>query len=210
MYYNGEGVERDHTQAIQWYRRAAEQGNIRAQYNLGVMHAKGEGVPQDHTEAVKWYRLAAEQGDDFAEVRLAHIYEKGEGGVPQDYAEALKWYQRDAERSNDAAAQFNVGRIYGRLAGEQGPALHILASRWYQLAANQGYASVQFHLGLMYDNGEGVPQDYVLAHMWLNLAAARGYEGAKENRDLVASHVTPDQLAEAQRLARDWQPVAER
>ena len=50
----------------------------------------------------------------------------------------------------------------------------------------------------------GVPPDIVLAHMWWNLAAAQGNETAKKNRDKAASQMTPDQLAEAQRLAREW------
>ena len=58
----------------------------------------------------------------------------------------------------------------------------------------------------MYANGQGVPQDYVQAHMWYNLAGASGdAEGAK-NRDLIAQKMTPAQVAEAQRLAREWKP----
>jgi TPR repeat protein len=56
----------------------------------------------------------------------------------------------------------------------------------------------------MYDNGEGVPQDYVQAHMWLNLAAANGDENAKENRDIAAGLMTSEEIAEAQKLAREW------
>ena len=59
--------------------------------------------------------------------------------------------------------------------------------------------------------GRGVTQDYVLAHMWYNLAAARlppGEDGdmAVRNRDLIAKRMTPEQIAEAQRLAREWKP----
>ena len=61
-------------------------------------------------------------------------------------------------------------------------------------------------LGLMYEQGKGVPQDYVLAYMWLNLSAAQGQETAVKVRDIVAGKMTPEQLAEAQRLARDWKP----
>ena len=209
MYISGEGIAQDYTQAMRWYRLAAEQGDARAQFNLGVMYAKGEGVPQDAAEAAKWYRLAAEQGDGFAEIMLGHIYENGEG-VTRDYTESVKWYQRHAERHNDAHAQFEVGRIYGRMAEEDPSAYSIQAARWFQLAAKQGYAHAQFNLGLMYDNGLGVLQDYVLAHMWLNLAAAQGGQAAKEARDHAASHMTPDQISEAQRLAREWRPAAER
>jgi TPR repeat protein len=52
-----------YSQAVKWWRKAAEQGDARAQYNLGQMHREGQGVPQDYAEAVKWYRKAVEQGD---------------------------------------------------------------------------------------------------------------------------------------------------
>ena len=78
------------------------------------------------------------------------------------------------------------------------------AVRWYRLAAEQGYANAQINLGGMYYNGEGVPQDYVQAHMWSNLAAAQGNANAVANRDIAASLMTPAQIAEAQRLAREW------
>jgi len=56
----------------------------------------------------------------------------------------------------------------------------------------------------MYDKGQGVPQDYVQAHMWLNLAAAQGQEQAPTLRDILAKHMTHEQIAEAQRLTREW------
>ena len=63
MYEQGHGVPQDYAEAVKWYRKAADQGDAFAQYNLGVMYDNGEGVPQDQAEAVKWYRKAAEQGD---------------------------------------------------------------------------------------------------------------------------------------------------
>ena len=64
----------------------------------------------------------------------------------------------------------------------------------------------QSNLGSMYEYGEGVPQDDVQARMWLNLAAAQGDELARINRDRLTKQMTPVQLAEAQRLAREWTP----
>jgi len=63
----------------------------------------------------------------------------------------------------------------------------------------------------MYVDGQGVPQDYVLAHLWYNLAASRLTDPnrrvrAVEVRDLVARMMTAEQIAEAQRLAREWKP----
>ena len=85
--------------------------------------------------------------------------------------------------------------------------------RWFRLvrlAAEQGDASAQLFLGHMYADGEGVPQDYVQAHKWFNLAAASAEVAFRETfveaRDDVAARMTPSQIAEAQRLAREWRP----
>ena len=84
------------------------------------------------------------------------------------------------------------------------------AARWYRRAADQGLAEAQFALGTMYENGLGVPQDYVLAHMWLNLSAAQGIKAAALTRDDLAERMTTAQIADAQKLAREWKPKAER
>ena len=87
------------------------------------------------------------------------------------------------------------------------------AVKWYRLAAEQGNATAQSNLGSMYYSGEGVPQDYVQAYMWVAVAASRFPPSSKQDRDeavqhrdIVASHMTRRQLAEAQRLAQDWRP----
>jgi len=80
--------------------------------------------------------------------------------------------------------------------------------RWYRLAADQGNASAQYNLGVMDGNGEGVLQDYVEAHMWFNLAAAQSSGEDRDrrvrNRDNAAAKMTAEQVAEAQRRAREW------
>ena len=75
------------------------------------------------------------------------------------------------------------------------------AVKWYIAAAEQGYAMAQHHLGAMYYDGQGVLQDYVRAHMWANIWASNG--GDPEMRELVAKKMTPAQITEAQRLARE-------
>jgi hypothetical protein len=74
------------------------------------------------------------------------------------------------------------------------------------MAADQGDAEAQLALGGMYAAGLGVPEDYVSAHMWFNLAAARGNEDAAKMRERVAKLMNQAQIAEAQRLAREWAP----
>ncbi len=124
-------------------------------------------------------------------------YEKG------DYATALMEFRVLAEQG-DANAQFNLGVMYDM--GQGVPQDDTEAVRWYRLAAEQGFDTAQLKLGFMYGAGRGVPQDYVQAHMWLNLAAAQGHEPARKYRDRLAERMTPAQLAEAQRLAREWKP----
>ena len=71
------------------------------------------------------------------------------------------------------------------------------------MEAVQGYALAQLNLGVMYANGQGVPQDDVYAHMWWNLAGSNGSEDGRGNRDIIAKQMTPSQLEKAQDLARD-------
>jgi TPR repeat protein len=80
-----------------------------------------------------------------------------------------------------------------------------IALRLWRPLAIQGLAGAQFGLGLMYDKGRGVSQDFVLAHMWFDLSAAQGAQGAAAARDQVARHMAATQIAEAQKLAREWQ-----
>ena len=120
-----------------------------------------------------------------------------------DYKSAARLFRPFAEQG-DAGAQYVLGRMYS--LGQGVPQDYAEAMKWYRKAAEQGDASAQNNLGVMYDNGEGVPQDYVEAHMWFNLAAAQGNAQAKTNRDLVAKRMTSEQIAEAQRLAREWRP----
>ena len=101
-----------------------------------------------------------------------------------------------------ARAQNNLGVMYANGSGV--PEDDAEAVRWYRLAADQGEAAAQYNLGFMYELGEGVPADDVLAYMWWNLAAAQGREGARVSKDIAESEMTPEQIAEAQRMSREW------
>ena len=88
--------------------------------------------------------------------------------------------------------------------GQGVPQDYKAAVRWYRLAAEQGHAGAQVNLGGMYKTGKGVTKDYVHAYTWYSIAAANGYDDAATNRDNLAREMTPDQMAEAQRFAREW------
>ena len=128
-----------------------------------------------------------------------------------DYATAFVLFRSLAEQGY-AGAQFQLGFLYRMGWGV--PQDYVEALKWLRRAAAQGNRYAQSHLGFMHRDGEGVQKDYVQAHMWFNLsaAAAKFNEGniAAEERDKLASKMTPAQIAEAQKLAREWRSQPER
>ncbi len=89
-YCGGREPDYDYTESLEWWRKAAAQGNGKAQYSIGQCYEAGLSVPQNDSLAVYWYRLAAEQGYDEAKSALSFCYKQGKG-VDQDYQEALFW-----------------------------------------------------------------------------------------------------------------------
>jgi len=119
----------------------------------------------------------------------------------KDYATALKEFTPLAKQG-DADAQYILGVMYDK--GQGVTQDYKAAVKWYRLAAEQGDASAQFNLGIMYANSQGVIQDYSRAHMWWNIAASQGHKAARRNRNVVERKMPPAQIAEAQRMAREW------
>jgi len=101
--YRNSGNDRE---AVKWYRKAAQQGSVRAQNNLGWMYQNGKGVPQDDVEAVRWYQKAAQQGNAKAQTSLGWMYQNGRG-LPQNDLEAIKWYSQ-AAKQGDILAQHRL------------------------------------------------------------------------------------------------------
>jgi len=197
----------DYATALPLLRPLADQGDAQAQAVLGFMYDGGLGVARDYREAAKWYRKAADQGHAEAQFNLGAMYRDGLG-VAKDYGEAVKWYHKAADQGY-ARAQAILGDMYTEGWGVKQDDAE--AAKWYRKAADQGDAHAQNNLGVMYENGRGVAQDYVQAHKWFNLAAARypASQSARavKNRDRVAAQMTPAQIEEAQRLAREWKPM---
>ncbi len=127
--------KQEYEQAVDFFRKAAEQGLATAQFNLGVCYDYGKGVSQDYNEAVKWYRKAAEQGHASAQCSLGFCYNYGQG-VPQDYNEAIKWYKKAAEQGH-AYAQNNLGACYKN--GQGVPKDRKKAIELFQKSAEQGH-----------------------------------------------------------------------
>ena len=121
--------------------------------------------------------------------------------VGVDYLSPLEDLIRCAARGS-AYLQFQLGVRYddGRMNLEDDAE----AVRWYRKAADRGHGIAQISLGVMYENGEGVPEDLVFAYMWFNLSAAQGQELAQRNKEGIERRMTREQIAEAQRLSREW------
>lgn|SRR5512137_727596 len=130
-YAESHGVLQDYAQGVNWFRKAAEQGDAYALRMLGIAYYRGAGVTRDYAQAANWYRKAAEQGDPGAQVWLGSAYYRGEKGFnePQDLVLAYTWsnlathgYHEEAESLRD---QVEVELSPAELAEAQR-----LSSRW--------------------------------------------------------------------------------
>jgi hypothetical protein len=101
-YYVGQGVAQDQAEAVNWFRKAADQGIALAQNNLANCYSEGIGIAKNTVEAVKWFRKAAKQGNALAQANLGASYYNGH----QDYAEAYVWFSISASNGNTKATNY--------------------------------------------------------------------------------------------------------
>ena len=177
---DGLGTRTNAAAAVQWFRKAAEQGHARAQEALANAFYNGNGVEKNVTEAVRWWKKAAEQGYAGAQSNLGICYADGEG-VEKNPAEAARWYRKAAEQGL-ADAQFNLGVCYRAGDGVETNAAE--AVRWCRKAAEQGLAEAQNNLGNCYRDGDGVEKNPAEAVRWFRKAAEQGMAGAQYNTGL--------------------------
>ena len=197
-------------------------GAAAAQSGQSLISAPGNGAPVEDGEARIARQLedgvaAAQRGDYAAAFRLWRPIAKAQyalgimhingKGVARDDGAAVKWFRSAAEQGF-LDAQFNLGVAY--LAGKGAPQNDAEAAKWFRLAAEQNQIAAQFNLGRAYSIGQGIERDVVLAHMWLSLSLAGGNDSAGGSLDTLAREMTPEQIAEAERLTKEWKPVAER
>ena len=174
MYAKGQGVLKSVQKAMDWYHKAAVQGDFVAQYILDRMF-KLDAPEDEQQQVVKWYRKAAEQGNASAQFNLGSMYADGRG-VPVDENQAVAWYHKAAAQGN-ATAQYNLGGMHED--GRGVPKEDQQAVVWYRKAAVQGEAFAQFDLGRMYLHGQGVPKNEKQAVVWLRKAAVQGIPTAQ-------------------------------
>lgn len=130
---------KNYSEALNWYRKAADGGNASAIYSLGYLYDEGHGVTQDYGEALRWYMKGADLGSSSSMNNIGFLYDEGHG-VTQDYFKALEWYQKSAALGN-TAAMWNIARLY-----EDGKGVFkdmSKAREWYSKAADGGDADAK-------------------------------------------------------------------
>ena len=169
----------DFETALKEFKPLAEQGDALAQYYLGDLYLNGLGVPRDFEAATKWFTLAAEQGNAKAQDKMTIIASACKNGFfafqQRDFATALREFKPLADQG-DARAQSYLGDLH--LNGLGVPQDVKIATKWYTLAAEQGYAEAQNNLAVISSErlfGRG----YKDAIKWYTLAAEQGYAPAQ-------------------------------
>lgn len=225
FYEDGYGVLADMSEALKWYKLAAEDGHRPlAEFRIGSIYYDGRGVETDKHEALRWYTLAAQHGGLDARAKVGHMYFRGDG-VAENWSEAFKWLELLAEKG-DASAQQALGDMYRlgqgvelseaeaikwyRLAADQGSAwaqywLGYLIEdkresfKWLKLAAGQGDVDAQAGIGAMYLWGVGVPENFREAQSWSRRAAEQGSALAQKSLGIIFSEGlgVPKDFAEA-------------
>ncbi|RYG98705.1 MAG: sel1 repeat family protein [Alphaproteobacteria bacterium] len=142
--------------------------------------------------------------DPYQQAMLGWRFHTGTGQL-QDFAEGVKWYRKAAEQGVPIA-QVALGNCYA--LGEGVDRDLDIAAEWFGEAAAQGDGDGQFRLAICYESGAGVESDFTLAYMWYNLAAASKQKGAaanaRANQAALARKMSREQIADAQRMSREW------
>jgi uncharacterized protein len=197
LYDEGQGIEKDAVKGAEWLTKAAEQGYVNAQFNLGNNYNNGvSGVALNVDRAIHWLTKAAEQGDPKGQFNLGLIYENNEGY--RDYAKAALWYGK-------AAAQDHIGALANLAVlyfNGQGVTQNYALSYELEVKADKlGSPVAARNLGNAFETGRGVARNNAEAMTFYRRAASLGDYRAKMilafryrdgeivERDVVMAHV---------------------
>ena len=153
----------DSAEAAGWYRRAADAGNVRGLFRMGIAHLEGRGLPRSGPRAEQYLKQAADKGFVPAQTALADLYM--DPSLPPVNAEVAWSLYQQAAANGHPPAQHRVAMTY--LNAQRYPE----AISWLQKAVDKGFAPSQALLGTLYFNGTGVPSDRNKAFNLLEQAA---------------------------------------
>jgi hypothetical protein len=167
MYQNGRGVEASRDKALEWYTRAAEQGNSKAVSRLGLMEANRSSFNSELQQA--------ENGSAESQYNVGNMFTKGNGtGI--DLKQAVSWYEKAASQGHIKAA-YKLGLAHYEGAGVRKNGKQAL--KWFSIAADDGYAPAQYYLGRLHAEGNGVRRNYGTALEWFTRAVDGGFDQAR-------------------------------
>ncbi|WP_338869796.1 serine/threonine-protein kinase [Spirosoma sp. SC4-14] len=194
MYGTGTGTQKDYTEALRWYWKAADRGYLLSLNNIGALYHYGLGVEQDYQKARACYEKAAAGGIAKAKYNLGELYANG-NGVNKNIYEAVRWY-REAAEDGDANAQFRLGQAYHYGTGVTLD--YSQAEYWYRKAAGQRHSDAQNSLGALYYGGYigGNGVDYATARYW--------YEQAAEQNNVYSLYNLGYLYDYGQGVIKDW------
>jgi localization factor PodJL len=174
----------------------AQKGNDDAELLVGLKY-----LQTNDALAARWLARAAGRNNAVAENALGALYQSGRG-VKADAAKAAALYQAAAAQGNRHAMS-NLAVLYA--AGNDRNFAD--AARWFQRSAALGYVDAQFNLAVLYERGDGVPQSLLDAYKWYAVAATSGDAVAKTRADAIATQLSADELAAAQKAALEFKPA---
>jgi localization factor PodJL len=181
-------------------RRAAQEGNASAVYELGVRATDGVGMARDHKLALRLFERAAAAGSGPAQFRLGNMHEKGIG-TTRDAKMAMTWYRRAAEKGN-AKAMHNLAVLIAE--GAEGKPDYSEAAKLFRKAAEFGVRDSQFNLAILLGRGLGLEQDLLQSYTWFAVAARQGDTDAASKRDEVGAKLTAVDLGAARNASLAW------
>jgi hypothetical protein len=187
----GWNLKPDFEKSFYWLKKAAEQGHLKAQFRMGLLHHFDRDIiPKNHQKALYWYQKAAEQGHSQAQFNLAKMYGAGEG-VERNKNKFNYWISKSAENGH-TTAQFLIARNYRDGNGVTKD--YEKAVEWYEKSSEGGFQAAQIDLGEMYEDGLGVDKDvdkafYFYGKTRLRLSNER-YSALKEKLNNKDSNTT--------------------
>ncbi|NNJ94481.1 MAG: sel1 repeat family protein [Halobacteria archaeon] len=185
MYQNGRGVKADRNMAIEWFEKAAAQGDAKSISRLKLMEANATRFGKTSSEASK--------GDKDSLYDLGKMYMEGVG-TNIDYGKAITAFEQSASQGH-IKSSYKLGLIYYEGSGVK--ANSKLAFKWFRQAARADYPAAQFYLGKMYAEGTGVGKNRGEALIWLGKAVDGGFDQARGELINVSESLKADNVKTA-------------
>ncbi len=194
-FYGQEGVKEDAKKGVQWFKKAAEQGDGLGQYYFGVGYYYGKGIKQSYDDAFMWLMKSAKNNVLAAQYDLGQMYFNGES-VSKNPNQAFNWFQ-SAAMGGHLNAKVMIGYMYEYGIGVKQSYKDAL--KWYQEASKEGHERATFYIASMYLDGRGVKEDFDKGFSLLKESAEAGdvyaeyvlgnmyYQGNKVKQDFLES-----------------------